>query len=178
MSITCCYIKEQYFKDHSSFVKMLDPGNTAKQSHRSYLCLKITNDGNDYYLPLRNNLGADVRPYGRIGHSVPSASRSDAGLDYRYALIVNDSKYLEIPTTQKINVHGIFFKRFIFRCPFLYRQVLHAVMITNVVFITCTLFVNTNLYVYKNSIVPDTNVVSGFWLIFNFVTIDMQRIFV
>ena len=102
MSITCCYIKEQYFKEHSSFVKMLDPGNTAKQSHRSYLCLKITNDGNDYYLPLRNNLGADVRPYGRIGHSVPSASRSDAGLDYRYALIVNDSKYREIPTTQKI----------------------------------------------------------------------------
>ena len=41
MSITCCYIKEQYFKDHSS-------------------------------------------------------------LDYRYALIVNDSKYIEIPTTQKI----------------------------------------------------------------------------
>lgn len=62
-----------------------------------------------------------------------------------------------IPTTQKINVHGIFFKRFIFRCPFLYRQVLPAAMITNVVFITCTLFVNTNLYVYKNSIMPDTN---------------------
>lgn len=70
-----------------------------------------------------------------------------------------------IPTTQKINVHGIFFKRFIFRfifwfifrCPFLYRQVLPAAMITNVVFITCTLFVNTNLYVYKTSIVPDTN---------------------
>lgn len=104
MSITCCYIKEQYFKDHSSFVKMLDPGNTAKQSHRSYLCLKITTDGNDYYLPLRNNLGADVRPYGRIGHSVPSASRSDAGLDYRYALIVNDSKYIEIPTTQQLHI--------------------------------------------------------------------------
>ena len=71
-----------------------------------------------------------------------------------------------IPTTQKINVHGIFFKRFIFRCPFLYRQVLHAVMITNVVFITCTLFVNTNLYVYKNSIVPDTNVVNVGLLLF------------
>lgn len=27
---------------------------------------------------------------------------TDAGLDYRYALIVNDSKYIEIPTTQKI----------------------------------------------------------------------------
>ena len=67
-----------------------------------YLCLKITADGNDYYLPLRNNLGADVRPFGRIGHSVPSASRSDAGLDYRYALIVNDSRYIDIPSTQKI----------------------------------------------------------------------------
>ena len=102
MSITCCYIKEQYFKEHSSFVKMLDPGNTAKQSHRSYLCLKITQDGIDNYIPLRTHQCVDVRAYGRIGHSVPSASRSDAGLDYRYALIVNDSKYIEIPTTQKI----------------------------------------------------------------------------
>lgn len=102
MGIICCYIKEQYFIDHSLFVKMLDPGNTIKQSHRYYLCLKIAIDGNNYYIPLRNNLGADVRPYGRIGHSVPSDSRLDAGLDYRYALIINDNKYIDIPLTQKI----------------------------------------------------------------------------
>jgi hypothetical protein len=55
MSAVCCFIKEQYFIDHASFAKMLDPGNTGKQSHRTYLCLKITSDGNDYYIPLRNN---------------------------------------------------------------------------------------------------------------------------
>jgi protein AbiQ len=102
MSAVCCFIKEQYFIDHASFAKMLDPGNTGKQSHRTYLCLKISSDGNDYYIPLRNNLGKDVRPYGRIGHSIPSSTRSDAGLDYRYALIINDSSYIEIPPVQKI----------------------------------------------------------------------------
>ena len=81
---------------------MLDSGYTGKQSHRFYLCLKITIDRNSYYIPLRNNLGSDVRPYGRIGHSVPSSSRLNAGLDYRYALIVNDNKYIEIPSMQRI----------------------------------------------------------------------------
>lgn len=102
MNPVCCFIKEQYFIDHSFFTKMLDPGNTKKQSHRTYLCVKITADGNDYYIPLRNNLGKDVRPFGRIGHSVPSSSRSDAGLDYRYSLIINDASYIEIPSVQKI----------------------------------------------------------------------------
>ena len=102
MNVVCCFIKEQFFADHKNYIKMLDPDNITKQAHRTYLCLKITADSNDYYIPLRNNLGADVRPYGRIGHSVPSRSRSDAGLDFRYALIINDSSYIEIPETPKI----------------------------------------------------------------------------
>ena len=102
MEFVCCFIKEQYFIDHPSFIKMLDPGNTAKQSRRSYLCLKITADGNDYYIPLRNNLGAEVRAYGRIGHSVPSSTRPSAGLDYRYSLIVKDPQYIDIPASQRI----------------------------------------------------------------------------
>jgi len=47
---------------------------------------------------LRNNLGAEVKKYGRIGHSIPSDKRKDAGLDYRYALIVNDESYIELQT--------------------------------------------------------------------------------
>ena len=35
MAITCCFIKEQYFIDNAHFSKMLDSGNTDKQSHRS-----------------------------------------------------------------------------------------------------------------------------------------------
>lgn len=59
-------------------------------------------DSNQYYIPLRNNLGDAVRKFGRIGHSVPSAKRKNAGLDYRYALIINDSQYIELQTELKI----------------------------------------------------------------------------
>lgn len=102
MNIVCCFIAESFFLDHPHYVKMLDPGSSIKQSHRSYLCLKVNADGNDYYIPLRNNLGTDIRPYGRIGHSLPSESRANAGLDYRYALIINNPKYIDIPKTQRI----------------------------------------------------------------------------
>ena len=53
MCATCYFIKEQYFIDHSDYQKMLDPGNTKKQSSRSYLCIKICSDGKDFYIPLR-----------------------------------------------------------------------------------------------------------------------------
>lgn len=96
------FIKEQYFIDHSHFKKMLDPGNSKKQSHRTYLCVKIEVDDNTFYLPLRRNLGPEIRAFGRIGHAVPSKKRPNAGLDYRYALIVNDVHYLESSSSQKI----------------------------------------------------------------------------
>ena len=88
-----CYIRENYFKEHSDFKKVLDPGDTSKQSKRTHLCVKVEIDSNQYYIPLRNNLGDPVRKFGRIGHSVPSSKRENAGLDYRYAMIINDSKY-------------------------------------------------------------------------------------
>ena len=59
-------------------------------------------NSNKFYIPLRNNLGDEIRKYGRIGHAVPSTKRKDAGLDYRYALIVNDDSYIEIQSEQKI----------------------------------------------------------------------------
>ena len=102
MEPVLCYIRESYFKEHTHFVKMLDTGNARKQSHRTHLCVKIEKDGNKYYVPLRNHLGGEIRKFGRIGHAVPSASRTDAGLDYRYALIVNDDKYIELQTQRKI----------------------------------------------------------------------------
>ena len=102
MELVLCYIRERYFRERMHFVKMLDTGNTGKQSHRTHLCVKIALDGNKYYVPLRNHLGGEVRKFGRIGHAVPSASRTDAGLDYRYALIVNDEKYIELQTQRKI----------------------------------------------------------------------------
>lgn len=102
MDLTLCYIRESFFVDHPDYKKMLDPGNTNKQSKRTHLCVEVTIDNNHYYIPLRNNLGDAVRKFGRIGHAVPSVKRQNAGLDYRYALIINDDKYIELQTEMKI----------------------------------------------------------------------------
>lgn len=96
------FIKEQFFIEHYNFVKMLDPNNSVKQSHRTYVCVKIDIDNNSFYLPLRSNLGDAVRLFGRIGHSVPSAKRPHAGIDYRYALVINDTEYLESCAVYKL----------------------------------------------------------------------------
>lgn len=81
---------------------MLDTENTEKQSKRTHLCVMLCQDENHYYIPLRNHLGAEIRKFGRIGHAVPSEKRKDAGLDYRYALIVNDDTYIDWQTEKKI----------------------------------------------------------------------------
>ena len=97
-----CFIKEQYFLDHANFIKMLDAGNANKQSKRTHLCLKFEFNGNLIFVPLRNNLGKDVRPYGKIGYSVPSFKRPKAGLDYRYSLVINDINYIEYHNEPKL----------------------------------------------------------------------------
>ena len=102
MKVQYCFIREKYFMEHSDFINMLDVGQTKKQSNRVHMCISVEVDGNRYVIPLRNNLGDPVRKFGRIGHAVPSASRKNAGLDYRYALVVNDDKYIEIPDERKI----------------------------------------------------------------------------
>lgn len=95
------YIKKEYFEERASYIKMLDPGEPGKQ-HRSYLFVGFLYNDSRFYIPLRNHLGNAVRPFGKIGYPVPSSTRQDAGLDYRYMLIVNDDSYIEIPSTQRI----------------------------------------------------------------------------
>ena len=97
-----CFIKEEYFKKNASFIKVLDAGNANKQAKRTHLCVLIELNNNKFYIPLRNNLGDEIRMFGRIGHSVPSNKRKDAGLDYRYTLIVNEEEYIEYQTEKKI----------------------------------------------------------------------------
>ena len=98
----CCFIREAFFLAHPEYHKILDPGNTLKQSRRTYIYIRLEIDENRFYLPLRKNLGQDIRKYGRIGHAVPSKSRPNAGIDYRYALIVNDATFIEPHTSQKL----------------------------------------------------------------------------
>jgi len=102
MKVQYCFIRREYFEKHSNFINMLDPGNADKQSKRTHLGVLINVDNNNVYIPLRNNLGDDVRKYGKIGFSVPSKKRPRAGLDYRYALIINDEKYIEYHTSEKL----------------------------------------------------------------------------
>lgn len=62
-----CFIRESYLKKNASFLKMLDSGNISKQSKRTHLCVLIELNANKFYIPLRNNLGDEVRKFGRIG---------------------------------------------------------------------------------------------------------------
>lgn len=96
------FIKEEFFKEHSDFKKLLDLGDTAKQSRRSYIFLEIEYKNNKLFIPLRTNLGDPVRKFGVIGFSVPSKDKPLAGLDYRHILIINDSKYIEVPSEPRI----------------------------------------------------------------------------
>lgn len=100
--IECVFIKEAYFIAHPKFIKMLDPGNVEKQSKRSYLFIKVEYKENKLYVPLRKNLGKAERKYGKIGYALPTESMPDAGLDYRYILVVNDEKYIERPKSLRI----------------------------------------------------------------------------
>lgn len=102
INANCCYIKKEYFISHPQLQKVLDPGNTGKQSRRTHICLRIEVDTNTFYVPLRNNLGDPVRVFGRIGYPVPSQSRPRAGLDFRHALVINDMGYIEPHTQQKL----------------------------------------------------------------------------
>lgn len=102
MEPTLCYIKESYFKKNAAFIKVLDSGDTSKQSKRTHLCVLIEINANKFYVPLRNNLGEEVRKFGRIGHAIPSCKRKKAGLDYRYALIVNEESYIEVQIDKRI----------------------------------------------------------------------------
>ncbi len=91
------YIRKEYFEQHPDYVKMLDEGNPDKQSHRTHIFINFEYNENNFYIPLRNNLGEPIRPFGKIGYPVPSLSRPNAGLDYRHMIIVNDEKYIEYP---------------------------------------------------------------------------------
>ena len=93
--IRYCFIKEAYFKENRDFVNVLDPDNVIKQSRRTHLCMLVNINNNRVFVPLRNNLGEPLRKFGKIGFSVPSAKRPNAGLDYRHCLIINDDNYIE-----------------------------------------------------------------------------------
>ena len=47
-----CFIREAYFQKNSSYIKMLDTGNTSKQSKRTHLCVMIELSANKFYILL------------------------------------------------------------------------------------------------------------------------------
>lgn len=91
----CCFIKKEYFEDNPNLIKILDVRDDVKKSRRTHVCVFLEIDGNTFYIPLRNNLKEPNRKFGIIGFSVPAETRPNAGLDYRYVLLINDKKYIE-----------------------------------------------------------------------------------
>ncbi|MBO5082045.1 MAG: hypothetical protein J6C06_05505 [Lachnospiraceae bacterium] len=93
-NIQFCYIIEQYYIDHPDLIKILDVDDVTKHNTRTHLCLTIKYKNNNILIPLRKNLGPAKRKFGTVGYPVPSASKPEAGLDYRYIMIINDTNYL------------------------------------------------------------------------------------
>lgn len=101
--IQYCYIKEQYYIDNPSLVKILDIGDSSKHDIRTHICLNIQFDNNSILIPLRKNLGDPERKFGKIGFPVPSKSKPKAGLDYRYIMIINNMNYIRFDTPKISN---------------------------------------------------------------------------
>ena len=91
MVVKIIFISQSYFEDNAGFAEMLNTGDVCKQSSRLYLAINTKFNCNSFYVPLRKSINLDM---GRIGYYVPSSTRPEAGLDYRKALIVNDSRYV------------------------------------------------------------------------------------
>ena len=98
----CCFIKEEFFLEHPNYIRILDVGDTEKQAKRTHVCIELSIGNNTFYIPLRKHLNGAVRPFGRIGHDVPSELYPKAGLDYRHVLIINDIQYIEPHNTEKL----------------------------------------------------------------------------
>jgi protein AbiQ len=105
-TVTYCYISETYYQDYPDLIQILDVNDSSKYNIRTHICLQIKYNNHNILVPLRKQLPDPVRKYGRIGHSVPSQSKPNAGLDYRYIMIIKDDKYIRydnprIPNSQQ-----------------------------------------------------------------------------
>lgn len=94
IDVRYCYITEEYYADHPGLEKILDIDDATKHNIRTHVCLNVKYNDNNILIPLRKNLGVAERKFGKIGYSVPSKSKPQAGLDYRYIMVINDKKYL------------------------------------------------------------------------------------
>lgn len=65
------------------------------------MCLNLKYNNCNVLVPLRKKLGEPVRAFGRIVFSVPSQSKPNAGLDYRYTMI--NPKYFRYDTPRITN---------------------------------------------------------------------------
>ena len=93
-TVSYCYILESFYEDYPNLIQILDIGDSSKHNIRTHICLQINYNDNNVLIPLRKSLGDPIRKFGKIGFSVPSNSKPNAGLDYRYIMIINDPKYI------------------------------------------------------------------------------------
>ncbi len=96
MAIRLYFIRKIFYQEHQDCPHILDINDPSKQGRRTHVCLDVLYDHNHYLIPLREHLFNPLRPYGRIGHAVPSPKYPNAGLDYRNTLVIQDRKYLYV----------------------------------------------------------------------------------
>lgn len=95
-NIRYCYINKEYYEKNPGLIKILDELDEVKHSLRTHLFLNISFNNMNILIPLRKKLGESKRKFGKIGFSVPSESKPQAGLDYRYIMIIDDNSYFTI----------------------------------------------------------------------------------
>ena len=105
MGLTLCYIRKSYFEEHPDFIKVLDVGNSGKQSKRTHLCVRVELDKNAFYIPLRNKLGADlVKHFGEKDSFLQLAEYCRLQNKKRtipHFLIVNNPVHIEFQAERK-----------------------------------------------------------------------------
>ena len=102
-----CYIVNQFYLDYPHLKNILDEFDESKHNVRTHLCLNLKYNNCNVLVPLRKKLGEPVRAFGRIGFSVPSQSKPNAGLDYRYTMIINNPKYFRYDTPRITNIQQL-----------------------------------------------------------------------
>ena len=101
INVKYVFINKDFFQNNNTLKELIDPiTELSKLSGRTYLYITVKIGRNKIYIPLRKHI--DIKKYGKIGFSVPSSSRPDAGLDYRKLLIVEDDKYINELTAIRI----------------------------------------------------------------------------
>lgn len=86
---------EQKFSDPDQILDKLKSKNDREA--RAYVLLRIFFEGNTYLVPLKKDISGNPPQWAdKISYPVPNTKKTNAGLDFRKMLIVNDESFYRI----------------------------------------------------------------------------------